>query len=79
MKELIMAKYGEIALKGLNKLYNSNIIWRSTGIGLLNLIYKETYQSDLFNNNEKQHDDNLGKALDELEDRFGKNIIRIGV
>jgi DNA polymerase-4/DNA polymerase V len=67
-----------IALKGLNKLYNPNIIWRSTGIGLFNLVYKETYQNDLFYNNEKQRDDNLGKALDELEDRFGKNIIRIG-
>ena len=66
-----------IALRLLNKLYSPMIIWRSVGISLLNLIYDNVVQNDLFNK-PKKSDDRLGKVLDNLEKKFGKDIIKIG-
>lgn len=67
-----------VALDILDKIYNPLIMWRSVGISFLNLEYSNTIQNDLFSEN-KPNDNQLGKALDDLEDKFGKNIIRIGV
>ena len=67
-----------VALDILDKIYNPLVVWRSVGISLLNLEYSDTMQNDLFSEN-KPNDNQLGKALDDLEDKFGKNIIRIGV
>ena len=66
-----------IALKALDHLYSPLVIWRSVGVSLLNLVYSNAVQNDLFNE-KKDSDDRLGKALDVLEDKFGKGIIRIG-
>ena len=66
-----------IAIKLLNQLYNPVVIWRSVGITLLNLIYDDVVQNDLFNK-PKKSDDRLGKVLDNLEKKFGKDIIKIG-
>lgn len=66
-----------IAIKLLNQLYNPVIVWRSVGITLLNLIYDDVVQNDLFNK-PKKSDDRLGKVLDNLEKKFGKDIIKIG-
>ena len=66
-----------IAIKGLDSLYNPFTIWRSVGISFLNLVYGNSMQNDLFSENKKS-DDRLGKALDELENKFGKGIVQIG-
>lgn len=66
-----------LALKLLEKIYSPAYMWRSVGITLLNLIYGEQEQKDLFATLPKT-DERLGKALDELEEKFGKNIIRLG-
>ncbi|MBQ8751406.1 MAG: hypothetical protein IJZ30_07215 [Alphaproteobacteria bacterium] len=66
-----------IAIKLLNQLYNPVVVWRSVGITLLNLIYDDVVQNDLFNK-PKKSDDRLGKVLDNLEKKFGKDIIKIG-
>ena len=66
-----------IAIKLLNQLYSPVIVWRSVGITLLNLIYDDVVQNDLFNK-PKKSDDRLGKVLDNLEKKFGKDIIKIG-
>ncbi len=66
-----------IALKLLDKLYSPFIVWRSVGITLSNLIYDDIFWDDLFNKPKKSND-KLGKALDELENKFGKDIIKIG-
>lgn len=65
------------ALKALDKIYSPFIVWRSVGITLGGLIYGDTVQSDLFNPIKKS-DDKLGRVLDELEGKFGKDIIKIG-
>lgn len=65
------------ALAILRKLYTPSIIWRSVGISLLGLIYDNTVQNDLFIT-PQQSDERLGKVMDELEAKFGKNIIHLG-
>ena len=63
----------------LDKLYNSSNIYRSSGISLDGLCDAQTTQLSIFNDNEKSEKlDKLGKQLDKLEAKFGKNIIQTG-
>lgn len=66
-----------LALRLLEKIYSPAYMWRSVGITLSGLIYGMQEQKDLFAAAPKT-DERLGKALDELEHKFGKNIIRLG-
>lgn len=65
------------ALELLDELFSCFQVWRSVGITLCNLVYSNETQMDLFNIEKKQND-KLGKALDELEQKFGKNIVHLG-
>ncbi|MBR5598775.1 MAG: hypothetical protein IKW39_01910 [Alphaproteobacteria bacterium] len=65
------------ALKALKKIYKPQMIWRSVGITLTNLVYGDYIQDDLFIK-PKVSNEKLGKVLDVLEDKFGKGIIKIG-
>lgn len=65
------------ALKALDMMYSPFIIWRSVGITFGGLVYEDVMQNDLFTKPQKS-DERLGKVLDELEDKFGKGIIKIG-
>jgi hypothetical protein len=47
------------------------------GIVLSHLVYEDVCQNDLFGKVEKS-DERLGLALDKLEEKFGKGIIKIG-
>lgn len=66
-----------LALQLLTSLYSPAIIWRSVGITLSGLLYREKEQLDLFQPTQKS-DERLGKVLDELEQKFGKNIVHLG-
>jgi len=66
-----------IAMELLCKMYTPAIIWRSTGITLMALSYHSSEQLNLFSA-PKKSDERLGKVLDELEKKFGKNIIHLG-
>ena len=66
----------DTASKLLNNIYNPKTLYRSVGIELKKLSYNE-HQQSLFENI-KQDDDKLSRVLDELEQKFGKNIIKIG-
>ncbi|MCM1324684.1 MAG: hypothetical protein NC218_11230 [Acetobacter sp.] len=65
------------ALKLLSNMYSPAVIWRSVGITLSGLMYGAILQNDLFSK-PQQSDERLGKAMDELEAKFGKNIIHLG-
>lgn len=65
------------ALRLLTQLFTSAVVWRSTGITLTGLVYGEREQLDLFQP-AKKSDDRLGSILDELEEKFGKNIVHLG-
>ena len=69
----------EVATKLLEKMYSYNTLYRSVGILLENFNPCENEQMDLFCNNKKrEQNENLGKALDKLEQKFGRNIVRTG-
>ena len=61
----------------LTQLFTPAVVWRSTGITLTGLVYGEREQLDLFQP-AKKSDDRLGSILDELEEKFGKNIVHLG-
>lgn len=65
------------ALRLLTQLFTPAVVWRSTGITLTGLVYGEREQLDLFQL-AKKSDDRLGSILDELEEKFGKNIVHLG-
>lgn len=66
------------AMKILEKIYIPGVIYRSCGITLDNLNYQEETQLNLFVNKKKKDYQKLGKAIDKLEAKFGKNIIKTG-
>ena len=61
----------------LSRLYKPKSLYRSIGVELRKLSYFETQQS-LFENLHRE-DDKLSKVVDELEQKFGRGIIKIGV
>ena len=65
------------ALRLLTQLFTPAVVWRSTGITLTGLVYGEREQLDVLKV-AKKSDDRLGSILDELEEKFGKNIVHLG-
>ena len=69
----------EYAMPILEKLFNQNDIYRSVGILLENFNLCENEQKSLFENTEKREKiSKLGKSLDKLEAKFGRNIVKTG-
>ncbi len=63
----------------LEKMYSPNIMYRSIGIVLEDFSSSYDEQLLLFTDNEKKvQNENLGKSLDKLEKKFGRNIVRTG-
>lgn len=63
----------------LEKMFTSNDLYRSVGIVLEDFNENSQEQLQLFNNNEKkEQNEKLGKSLDILEKKFGRNIVRTG-
>lgn len=63
----------------LEKLFNSNTLYRSIGIVLEDFTQCSQEQLLLFDNNQKrEQSEKLGKSLDKLEQKFGRNIVRTG-
>ncbi|MGI6680561.1 MAG: DNA polymerase Y family protein [Bdellovibrionota bacterium] len=69
----------DIAFNLLNTMYEKNILYRSVGIVLENIVKENNEQLDFFIDiDKKEKRDNLGKTIDKLEEKFGKNIVKIG-
>ena len=69
----------DIAFKLLEKIYNPNIIYRSTGIILDDFMSLSGEQMSLFSDdNYNEKSERLAKCIDKLEDKFGKNIVQTG-
>lgn len=66
------------AIELLHQIYKPKILYRSTGISLNNLSYGETMQQSLFETNQKE-DDKISHIIDDLERKFGKNILKFKV
>ena len=62
-----------------DKIYNPNILYRSTGVILENFVYNDKSQMSLFSDAEvDQKKEKLSKCFDKLEAKFGKDIIQTG-
>ena len=67
------------AFKELEKLYNKDVLYRSVGIVLEDFDYPETKQLSMFEiNSDNMSHEKLGKAIDKLEKKYGRNIVRTG-
>ena len=69
----------KIAFKILDRMYSSGTLYRSIGIVLENFNQSAKEQLLLFDDAEKRDKNaKLGKSLDNLERKFGRNIVRTG-
>lgn len=69
----------EYAMPILEKLFNKQEIYRSIGILLENFNPCENEQKSLFEDTERRDkNEKLGKSLDKLEAKFGRNIVTTG-
>lgn len=69
----------DIVFTLLDKLYNSNILYRSTGVILDTFTMNEEAQMSLFADEKvDEKKEKLSKCFDKLEARFGKDIIQTG-
>lgn len=68
----------KIAMKILDKLYSPDLIYRSCGVTLENLDFEKESQLDLFADYTQKNFDKLADAIDNLETKFGKNVVRTG-
>ena len=68
-----------IAINLLKEIYTPNILYRSTGVILDKIGEQGTEQLSLYSNTKIENKKkNLTKCFDNLESKFGKNIIQIG-
>ena len=63
----------------LDKMFIPNELYRSIGIVFENFNQSSKEQLLLFSDNSKrEQNEKLGKSLDKLEQKFGRNIVRTG-
>ena len=62
----------------LDKIYDENILYRSTGVILEGIVHNSETQLFLFADKNDEKRNKLEKCFDKLEQKFGKNIIRTG-
>ncbi len=63
----------------LDKIYNPNILYRSTGVILDTFMFNNEAQISLFSDmKEVERKDKLVRCFDKLEQKFGKDIIQTG-
>jgi len=67
-----------LAAELLDKLYRPHLLYRSTGITLENLCGKTDFQPNLFTEPE-YNDDKISRLLDELEQKFGTDVVKNGL
>lgn len=65
-------------MKLLKKMYSSELLYRSCGVTLEDLDFETEGQLNLFGTKGNKNYEKLAKAIDNLEKKFGKNIIKTG-
>lgn len=66
------------AIQMLEKIYDPNVLYRSCGVTLENLDFNEESQLSLFMNCKQKNFDKLAQAIDNLEKKFGRNVVKTG-
>lgn len=62
----------------LEQMYTPKTLYRSLGVTLKNLAFGNTEQHSLFEKQERE-DDKVSHLLDELEEKYGKQVIKLGL
>lgn len=65
------------AIKLIDLMYAQSVVYRSLGVTLKNLSFGKERQISLFDQ-EKFEDDKISHLIDKIEEKFGKNSIRLG-
>ena len=69
----------KIAIKLLEEIFDPNILYRSTGVFLERIGEQGAEQLCLYTDEiQNQKQEKLAKCFDNLEKRFGKNIVKTG-
>ena len=66
------------AMELLENLYKKGILYRATGIYLNDLSCTKGVQTTLFEELKQNGNENLAKAIDKLENKYGHDIVRTG-
>lgn len=68
----------KIAFELFDKIYDKNLLYRSTGVWLANLNCTENVQMGLFDEVKNEKLEKLSASIDRIEAKFGKNSIKTG-
>lgn len=59
-----------------NELFDASTKYRTTGVRFSNLVHKDSYQRDLFNQHaEVEKSSNLFETIDKIDDKYGKHTV----
>ncbi len=68
-----------IAVELFDEMHKNGVMYRTTGVTLLNLVQNFVLQSDLFGGTQKaERLDSVYKQIDALEGKFGKRMVHLG-
>lgn len=70
-------KLTKLALKGLRKIYRPGYRYKKVGVQLFHIVPDTQVQFSLFNFKEKIECDALTKTIDRLNDKYGKNKVKV--
>ena len=62
----------------IKKIYKSRTLYRSVGITLRNLVFGKAIQQSLFET-EQREDDKMSHVIDDLEKKYGKQVVKLGM
>lgn len=68
----------KIAFELFEKIYDKNLLYRSTGVWLANLNCTNNVQMGLFDETKNEKLEKLSASIDRIEAKFGKNSIKTG-
>lgn len=66
------------ALKGLRQIYKPNLRYKKVGVNLQHLVPENEIQTSLFDEKSKIESKEITNALDALNNKFGKNMVKLG-
>lgn len=68
----------KVVFRLFDKIYNPNIVYRSTGVFFDRLVYNDASQMFLFAEEDDERKEKLSICFDKLEAKFGKDIVQTG-
>jgi len=65
------------SLKGLQQIFKPGYRYKKVGVNLTQLVHRNEVQTSLFDNPHKSESDMITSVIDNLNDKFGKNKIKV--